>query len=82
MIVHTGLMPSALPRRSRPRSTASATASDCGTVKHTVALMLTPCAVSSSIAAMPACVAGTFTCMFGASDAKWSPCSTSRGASR
>jgi hypothetical protein len=46
MIVHTGdileVSPPACSRRRNPRSTASATAIDCGTVKHTVALMLTP----------------------------------------
>ena len=46
MIVQTGPIaavssPSAS-RRSSPRSIASATASACGTVKDTVALMLTP----------------------------------------
>jgi hypothetical protein len=46
MIVQTGPMEStsapSASRRRRPRSIASATASACGTVKDTVALMLTP----------------------------------------
>jgi len=39
-------------RRARPRSTASATAMACGKVKETVALMLTPRYVHSSMAAI------------------------------
>ena len=46
MIVQTGRMWStglwAAARRLSPRSMASATASDCGTEKQTVALMSTP----------------------------------------
>ena len=46
MIVHTGpMVEMSFPSRSRrfsPRSQASATATHCGSVKHTVALMLTP----------------------------------------
>ena len=86
MIVHTGAIVEvsspACSRRSRPRSTASATASDWGTVKQTVALIDAPAAVSSSTAAMPAAVAGTLICMLGASEAKCSPCSVSRCVSR
>ena len=71
MIVQTGPMvemscPPAS-RRCRPRSTASATARHCGTVNDTVALMLIPRAVASSIASMPARVAGILTIMLGAS---------------
>ncbi len=40
-------------RRARPRSTASAAARACGTVNETVALMLTPRNVASSIAVEP-----------------------------
>ena len=65
MIVQTGAIDStsspAAARRSRPRSTAAPTASACGTVNDTVALMLTPRALASSIAAIPARVAGSFT---------------------
>ena len=55
-----GSPPEASNRRN-PRSTASAAATACGTVKETVALMLTPRAVDSSIATIPAEVAGIFT---------------------
>ena len=48
----------------------------------TVALISTPAAVTSSTARIPAFVAGTFTCMFGASAAKWSACSMIRAGSR
>ena len=57
-------------RRRRPRSTASATATHCGSEKHTVALMLMPRYVASSIAGMPAAVTGILTMMLGASAAK------------
>ena len=55
MMVQTGPMermsrPS-FSRRARPRSTASATAMACGRVKETVALMLMPRYVASSMAA-------------------------------
>ena len=63
MIVHTGpivvMSPPSRSRRSRPRSTASATASACGTLKDTVALMLIPRAVASSIAQIPASSPGS-----------------------
>jgi hypothetical protein len=42
----------------RPRSMASAAATHCAAVKLTVTLMLTPRQVASSMAAMPAAVAG------------------------
>jgi len=74
--------PPAAARRSRPRSTACAAASACGTVNETVALMLTPRAVASSIATRPTDVAGNFTWMFGARPANRTPCSTIRVASR
>src|SRR6266550_1768860 len=68
MIVHTGPIDSmALPSASRrlsPRSTASATAMHCGRVNETVALMLIPRYVTSSIATIPALVAGILTIMF------------------
>ena len=74
MIVQTGpMVEMSLPsrsRRRRPRSTASATATHCGSEKQTVALMLMPRAVASSIAGMPAAVTGILTMMFGASAAK------------
>ena len=69
-------------RRARPRSTASATASAWETVKTTVPLALTPRAVASSMATMPAAVAGNFTWMFGARPARRAACSTIRAASR
>ncbi len=69
-------------RRCRPRSTASATASACGTVKQTVALMLIPAAVTVSIASTPALVTGIFTCMLGARAPKRIACSTMRAGSR
>ncbi len=69
-------------RRARPRSTASAAASACGTVNETVALMLMPRNVASSMASMPAAVAGNLTCMFGARPAKRTACSTMRTGSR
>ena len=82
MIVQTGPMPltswPAASRRRSPRSTASPTASAWGTVKETVALMLIPRAVTSSIAAIPADVAGILTMMFGARPSKCTACSTSR----
>ena len=82
MIVQTGVTvagsPPAAANASRPRSTASATAIACATVKQTVALMLTPTAVAASIAAIPARVAGNLTWMFGAKAAKRSPCSSIR----
>ena len=53
--------------RCRPRSTASATATHCGTVKQTVALMLMPVTVAFFDGSMPARVAGILTIMFGAS---------------
>ena len=70
MIVQTGpidlmSLPS-ISRRCRPRSTASATAMHCGRLKQTVALTLSPRWVASSMAAMPARVAGIFTITFGA----------------
>ena len=71
MIVHTGpIVAISFPSRSRrfrPRSTASATATHCGRVKHTVALMLMPRYVASSMAGIPARVTGIFTIMLGAS---------------
>ena len=80
MSVHTGVTSDTLPPRaanaSRPRSIASATASAWGTVKQTVALTLIPSPVAASIAAMPARVAGNFTCMFGARVANRRPCSS------
>ena len=48
----------------------------CGSVKQTVALMLTPRYVASSMAGMPAAVAGIFTIMLGASPAKATAFST------
>ena len=70
MIVHTGPMGAislpSRPGRERPRSTASATAMACGTVKLTVALMLTPRQVASSMASIPAAVTGIFTMILGA----------------
>jgi hypothetical protein len=44
--------------------------------------MLTPRAVTSSMASMPARVAGSFTSMFGASWLKRTACSTSAAVSR
>jgi len=86
MIVQTGdialVSSPAASRRRRPRSTASATASACGTVNETVALTLIPFAVISSSAAIPARVTGAFTCMFGASPAKAIACSVMRAGSR
>ncbi len=86
MIVQTGdivlTSSPASSRRRRPRSTASATASDCGTVKQTVALTLIPAAVMSSSAWIPARVTGAFTCMFGASPANRIACSVILAASR
>jgi hypothetical protein len=86
MSVHTGAIvvasSPASSRRRSPRSTASATASACGTVNDTVALMLTPAAVISSSAAIPARVTGAFTCMFGARPANRIACSVIRSGSR
>ena len=86
MIVHTDpIAVMSWPSRSlrrRPRSTASATARACGTLNETVALMLMPRAVASSIAQMPAKVAGIFTIMFGASASKWIACRRMPGPSR
>ncbi len=71
MMVQTGpIVAIVFPSRSRrlsPRSTASATAMHCGSVKQTVALMLTPRYVASSIAGIPARVTGILTIMLGAS---------------
>ena len=82
MMVQTGPMvlvsSPAASRRFSPRSTASATATHCGSVKETVALMLMPSAVASSIAAIPARVAGIFTIMFGAR--AWKCCAWRRSA--
>ena len=86
MSVHTGPMRLmsflSFSRRFRPRSTASATAIAWGRVKLTVALMLIPRAVASSTASIPACVAGIFTIMFGASSLKRTACSTIASALR
>ena len=86
MIVTIGVIdatsPPAAARRSSPRSTASAAASAWGTVKLTVALMLTPRKVASSMATIPAAVAGNLTWMFGASAANRTACSTIRAGSR
>ena len=86
MIVAIGVIDAtscpAAARRSRPRSTASATASAWGTVKLTVPLMLTPRAVASSMATRPAAVTGNLTWMFGARVAKRTACSTMRAGSR
>ena len=86
MIVQTGpidemSLPSAS-RRRRPRSTASATAMHWGRVKETVALMLTPRYVDSSIAATPAWVAGIFTIMLAARLLNAIVCSTIAAVSR
>ncbi len=51
------------------------------TVKLTVALMVMPWAVASSMAMRPATVTGSLTCRFGARPAKWSAYSTLAGAS-
>ncbi len=86
MIVQTGpiheVSPPSARRRASPRSMASPTARACGTVNDTVALMLMPSAVASSMASMPTRVAGILTMMFGASESKCTACSTSRAASR
>ena len=70
MMVQTGPMVEiSLPSRSRrcsPRSTASATAMHCGREKQTVALMLMPRYVASSMAGIPARVPGILTIMLGA----------------
>ena len=86
MIVITGPMrvvsrPSAS-RRSSPRCTASAAATACATLNETVALMLTPRAVASSMAATPARVAGSFTMTFGARPSNSDACATRASASR
>ena len=86
MIVQTGVTavgsPPAAASASRPRSTASPTAMAWATVKQTVALMLTPAAVASSIARIPAVVAGNLTWMFGARPANRTPCSSMRSVFR
>ncbi len=69
-------------RRDSPRSTASATATACGNVNDTVALMLIPAAVASSMAGIPELVAGIFTIMFGARAANRRACSSIRCESR
>ena len=69
-------------RRSRPRWTASAAANACATLNETVALMLTPRYVASSIASIPARVAGSLTMTFGASPSNTRACATSASASR
>ena len=74
--------PPAAASRFSPRSTASAAAIACGTVNETVALMLTPRAVASSMATMPAEVAGSLTWRLGARPAKRMACSTIRAGSR
>ena len=51
-------------------------------MKLTVALMFTPRKVASSMAAIPAAVAGNFTCTLGARPAKRTACSTMRAGSR
>jgi hypothetical protein len=80
MMVMTGPMSSvrspSASRRRRPRSTASAAASAWATLKLTVQLTLTPRYVASSITSTPTCVAGNFTMMLGASEAKWTPCAS------
>ncbi len=86
MMVHTGpIVVMSCPSRSlrrKPRSTASATARACGTLNDTVALMLIPRAVASSMAQMPAYVAGIFTIILGASASKWIACRRMPGPSR
>ena len=72
--------PPAAASRSSPRSTASAAAIAWLTVNETVALMLTPRAVASSIAAMPVAVAGNLTWRFGARPANRTACSTIRSS--
>ena len=86
MTVQTGVIlltsSPASSRRRSPRSTASPTASACGTVKQTVAFTVTPAVVICSSASTPARVTGAFTCMLGASPAKRIACSVMRAASR
>ncbi len=86
MMVQTGPMVemslSSFSRLRRPRSTASATAIDWGSVNEAVALMLTPRKVASSMASMPAQVMGILTIMFGASPLKYTACSRMAWGSR
>ncbi len=86
MIVMTGPIRSvgrsSASRRRRPRSTASAAASAWATENDTVALMLMPRYVASSIAATPALVVGNLTMTFGASSEKAKAWVTMAGASR
>ena len=86
MIVTTGPIDAvdspAASRRRRPRSIASAAAIAWATEKQTVVLTLIPAAVASSIAAIPAAVAGNLTMMFGASPWKWRPWASIRSAER
>ena len=63
-------------RRRRPRSMASAIASTWGTQKLTVTLRFAPWNVASSTEAMPADVAGNFTCMLGPSCASSTACTS------
>ena len=86
MIVQTGPMRDmsspAFRRRSSPLSTASATATAWGTEKQTVALMLMPRHVASSMAPTPASVTGILTIMLGARASKWTAWATIRSALR
>jgi hypothetical protein len=77
MIVTTGPIDAtsspAPSRRRKPALDRLGARSAWGTVKQTVTLTLTPRAVASSMARIPAAVAGNFTMMFGARVVKWTP---------